>query len=380
LEILKVDCLASWIDWFADIVYLGNNLLQWLGLLGVLLASLIAGRLFSFFMQKQSKRLVNRKKESTVLGLLLASVSKPGSLLIFAAGLFSATMFLSLEVSETVDFDLAGFWTNVCRTIGILAGGWFIYRMIDIVEHFLVRWTSRTSTTLDDQLVPLVRKTLRIFVIIVAGLFIAGNVFKWDIAALLAGLGIGGLAFALAAKDMLANLFGSVTIFADRPFQMGDRIRVKGHDGEVVEVGFRSTKILTLSGHLVTLPNAVVANEAVENVSRRPYIKRSLELTVTYDTTPEKLARAVEIVKEMLAGRSEHFPPDRPGRVHFTDFNAVSLGISVTYWYTPPEWEGYLQFSHDFNMELLKRFNDEGIEFAFPTQTLYLHEAGTSEA
>ena len=369
-----LNCLG--LSWWNNL-YLGNDVFQWLGLVGMLLGILIVGKVFSYVMQAQSKRLIARSGKSTILGLMLNCLSKPGALLVFAGGLWLAAV--SLNLSSPGHTDPIEFWEHTCSTIAILSGGWFIYRLIDVIEHFLLSWTSRTSTTLDDQLVPLIRKTLRIFVVIVGGLFIAKNVFDWDIAALLAGLGIGGLAFALAAKDMLANLFGSVTIFADRPFQMGDRIRVQGHDGEVVEVGFRSTKIRTLVGHVVTLPNALVANEAVENVSKRVSIKKSFQVTVTYDTSMEKMNRAIEILKEMLSARSENFPYDCKPRVHFTDFNAASLGISVVFWYAPPEWEEFLQFCHELNMELLERFNDAGIEFAFPTQTLYVHKGGSDQ-
>ena len=137
-------------------------------------------------------------------------------------------------------------------------------------------------------------------------------------------------------------------------------------------MGFRSVRLRLFSGRLVTIPNAIVANETIENVSRRPFIRHDMTVSVTYDTAPARLQRGVEIIRQMLADRAEAFPPDKPGRVHFTEFDAASLNIAVSWWFTPPDWEPYLQFTHDFDMELLTRFNDEGIEFAFPTQTLYL--------
>ena len=209
-------------------------------------------------------------------------------------------------------------------------------------------------------------------IVVVFGIVFIADALDLDYKGILAGLGIGGLAFALAAKDMVANLFGSITIFADRPFQIGDRVTVDGRDGVVEEVGFRSTKLRTLTGYLVTVPNSVVANTTVENISARPYLKRSFDVTVTYDTSPKKMKLAVEILREMCEARSKNFAPDCSPRVFFTDFNADSLGINVTYWFAPVEWEEFLSFNHDFNMELLSRFNEEGIEFAFPTQTLYI--------
>lgn len=356
--------------------FLNNAAWQWAVLLGVLLATFIVGKIVSFILIHQGQRLIRNQRFATT-GTILRSLARPIALLIFAAGLFFAKVFMDLDNIIFTDGGgterkLLWLWTAVCETIVVIGVGWAVYRLVDVLEVFLLRLTSKTHTQLDDQLVPIVRKTLRIFVIIVAGLFIAQNIFHWNISTLLTGLGIGGLAFALAAKDTLANFFGSVTIFTDRPFQMGERIRVGNHEGIIEEVGFRSTRVRTLTGHLVTIPNSVITNSPVENISRRPYIKRSLNVTITYDTPPEKVARAVEIIREMLDARKSHFPADRPGRAYFNEFNDVSLNITVYYWYAPPEWWDYLEFTHDFNMELLRRFNEEGIEFAFPTQTLYV--------
>ncbi|MDY7010636.1 MAG: mechanosensitive ion channel family protein [Planctomycetota bacterium] len=361
--------------------FLNNAVWQWAVLLGVLLVTFIVGKIISFFLIRQGQRLI-RGERFVALGMILRSIAKPTALLIFAAGLYSARTFMRLDNVVFIDADgnektFMWLWTAVCQTIAVIAAGWCVYRLVDVLEMFLLRLTSRTHTQLDDQLVPIVRKTLRVFVIIVAGVFIAQNIFHWNIGALLAGLGLGGLAFAFAAKDTLANFFGSVTIFTDRPFQMGERVMVGDHDGIIEEVGFRSTRVRTLTGHLVTIPNSVVANSPVENVGRRPYIRRVLDVTVTYDTPPEKVARAVEIIREMLDARKDHFPADKPGRVYFNEFNPASLNIVVYYWFTPPEWWEYLEFTYDFNMELLRRFNEENIEFAFPTQTLYVK--GNSE-
>ncbi len=367
-----------------DITYLlhypivHNALWKWAALLVVLLGAFVFGRIVTFLLERQGRRL-EQHEHLEILRVLFHSAAKPVQMVFFAGGLYLAQTFLILDVHGDEPVALGPirvFWIQAANGVGALAVAWFIFRLVDVLEHMLRRWTSKTETTLDDQLVPLVRKTLRVFVVIVAGLFIAQNIFAMNIGSLIAGLGIGGLAFALAAKDSIANLFGSIVIFADRPFAMGDRIKIGSHDGTVEEVGFRSTKIRTLTGHLVTIPNSVVANEAVENIARRPSIRRVLNVTVTYDTSPAKLRRAVAILNEMLDARAEHFPADRPPRVFFSDFNADSLNIMVYYWFAPPDWWEYLAFTHDFNMELLERFNDESIEFAFPTQTLYLRPEG----
>ncbi|MCK5114530.1 MAG: mechanosensitive ion channel [Phycisphaerae bacterium] len=354
-------------NWAEDVSFLDNAALNWFAMLGCILVSMFAGKIVSFVLLNHAAR-VTRSRKHKILGMFLRSMAKPASLLIFSIGLYIGGLMIAIEE------EIQTFYDNVCETIGVIAVLWFIFKLVDIVEILLKKVTGKTETTLDDQLVPLIRKALRVFVIVVGLLYIATNIFGQDIGALLAGLGLGGLAFALAAKDTIANMFGSLTIFIDKPFKLGDRVKLKGVDGVVEEVGFRSTRLRQLNGHLTVIPNGVITNETIENVSRRPYLKRVLDVTVTYDTTPEMIRRGVEILHEMLDARADSFHPDQPYRVFFTEFNADSLSISVMYWYAPPDWWEYLAFNHDFNMELLKRFNDEGIEFAFPTQTLYLKE------
>jgi len=363
---------------------MSNELWRWAALLGLLLGALIVGKILSFFLKRRGGD-IKASGRGQFLGTLLESLAGPVNVLLVSAALYTGGYILqTTQVSTQTDGAEAvkvcelkflielPIWLKVCEALAVVALGWFTFRLVDLIEVVLSKWTSKTETTLDDQLVPLIRKALRIFVVVVVALFVIQNVFEQQIGPLVAGLGIGGLAFALAARDLLANLFGSVTIFSDRPFQLGDRIKIAGHDGMVEEVGFRSTRIRTLMGHQVVVPNSVVANEAVENIGRRPFLKRVMEIGVTYDTGPEKLQRAVEIIRQMLDARSDHFPDDMPARVYFSEFGASSLNIVVYYWYTPPDWWDYLAFNHDFNVELLRRFNEEGIEFAFPTQTVYV--------
>jgi len=169
----------------------------------------------------------------------------------------------------------------------------------------------------------------------------------------------------------IKNFFGSIVLFIDKPFEMGDRIVVDGHDGPVEEVGIRSTKIRTLDGHLVTLPNGKLADMTIQNIGKRPFIRRLFSLTVTYDTPPEKIEKGIARVKEILTDH-EGMQADFPPRVYFNDFNSDSLNIMVIYWYHPPNYWDFMLYNEKVNLQIMRAFAAEEIEFAFPTQTTYL--------
>ncbi len=261
--------------------------------------------------------------------------------------------------------------STITSVFVVIAIGWLCFCLVEVPTATYSRWSRRQKSKLTDMLVPIMRTGLRVVVFILTIVQIVQVVSDKPISSILAGLGIGGLAFALAAQDSLKHLFGSVVVFTDRPFEVGDRLVVDGHDGPVEEVGFRSTKIRTLDGHLVTVPNGDLVNKSILNISKRPFIKRQCDISITYDTPSEKIEEAIQILKDLLEnheGMDEEFPP----RVYFKDMKSDCLNLFVIYWYHPPAYWDYLAFSERFNLEVIKRFRAAGIDFAFPTQTLYL--------
>ena len=152
---------------------------------------------------------------------------------------------------------------------------------------------------------------------------------------------------------------------------LGDRVVLDGIDGPVEDIGFRSTRIRTLTGHLVAIPNEKMATINIENIGRRPSIRRLTNITITYDTPPEKVERALTIIREILENH-EGMAPDFPPRVYFNEFNDASLNILMIYWYFPPNYWDFLAFNERVNLQIMRAFEEEGIEFAFPTTTTYL--------
>lgn len=289
-----------------------------------------------------------------------------------------AVGFGSLVVGLAIGFrvlslpdQLAAPVHTALSVLSVLAIGYALYCFADVPYVLLSRRAAATESRFDDMLLTMVRKSLRITIVVLTLVQAAQMLSDKPLTSLIAGLGVGSLAVALAGQDSIKNFFGSLVILADKPFELGQRILVDGHDGVVESVGMRSTRIRTLDGNLVTFPNGELANKVIVNISRRPYIRRVMNVTIPYDTPPEKVRRAVEIVKALLENH-EGMDPSRPPRVFFNEFNPTSLNIQAIYWYHPPDHFAYMSFSERLNMELLRRFNEEGIEFAFPTQTVFV--------
>ncbi len=350
----------------------GNPVWRFGLILIVLTATLAIGKIIQILIAGYGKRLEKRIGDN-VATITLKSLSKPIFVVFFALGLYVSKICLFFNDSTGIRLAVGDAWIKIAQAVASIAVAYAIYRLVDVVEHFLIKWTSKTETKLDDMLVPVIRKSLRTTIAIVAAMFIIENVLGQDVKSILLGAGVGGIAIALAAKDTVANFFGSITIFADRPFQVDERIKIGEHDGPVESVGFRSTRIRTLSGHQVTIPNSVVANTAIENIGRRPFIRRTSNITITYDSSCEKTIKAVEIIKAILAETPEiNNIHEKQPRVYFSDFNDWSLNIYMTYWVKPPDWWLYMEVNERVNFEIKKQFEAEGIEFAFPSQTLYL--------
>lgn len=247
------------------------------------------------------------------------------------------------------------------------------YVVLKVVDLLMGMWQKRVESSqegiLDMQLFPVIRKTLKVFVIIVAALVTSQNL-GMNVTGLLASLSIGGLAVGLAAQDTLSNLFGAVAIFADKPFRIGDRIQLDSIDGTVEAIGMRSTRVRNLDGHLVAIPNRTIANASIVNISKRPNIKTVMNIGVTYDTPAQKVQRAMQIIEEIFRPH----PKTADLIVSFNKFESSSLNILVVHWWNSTNFKEYLGGFQELNLELKRRFDAEKISFAFPTQTVYLKQ------
>lgn len=337
----------------------------------LLMATFLISRLARALLQGRLKRLTQLTK-TELDDLIFASAVQPVALFIQSLGIYAALMVLFIGALPQT---MLGWLSRIALALAAGAVFWYIYRLIDVLDRYLRRLAARSDNDLDNAIVEVIRKSLKLFVVAIATATIGKYILDWNIAALLTGAGIAGLAVAFAAQDTIANLFGTFMILLDRPFRVGERVIINGVDGPVESIGFRSTRIRTLDGNLVSIPNKTTADSVIENIGRRPHIKWVSVIGLVYDTPYAKMQRAVEILRELVAnhqGMSEEFPP----RIYFSEFAAYSLNITMILWYhgvaQPLDWWEYQEWREKINFEIMRRFEAEGLEFAFPTQTVYL--------
>jgi len=256
------------------------------------------------------------------------------------------------------------------------AGVWAAYRLVDLASAWFKEKAAETENKLDDVLAPLASRILKIFVTVIGIVFIADNL-NLDVSGLLAGLGLGGLAFALAAKDMVQNLFGSITVLLDRTFVVGDWIKVGEVEGTVEKIGFRSTGVRTFYNSLITLPNSHFITADVDNMGKRRYRRLSTQFGLTYDTPSERIEAFCEGIRELV--RQHPYMRKDNFHVYLNGLGASSLDVLVYVFWETPDWATELRERHRFLLDCLRLAQRLGVEFAFPTQTLYLRQEESGE-
>lgn len=338
----------------------GNSILNLLYFGAVIIGAVIAGKILYWFFKGAARKITGSTK-TNIDDIIIDMMEEPAVLGIIIVGLFYALKFLTLPLSWKKYVE-AGF--EVLITINVI---WFVSRLVDsLIEHYVVPLTGKTDTDLDDQILPIVRKLSGVLIWSIGLLFLLNNL-GFEVTSLIAGLGIGGLAVAFAVKDMLSHFFGGVTILTDKPFKIGQRVRVAGYDGIVKEIGIRSTKITTLDGTELVVPNGTIANEVIENVSREEARKIKMIIGLEYDTSVAKLEKAKKIIRDII--KKNQSTKDE-SKVFFTEFADSSLNITVMYWIK--DQKRIFEAQDEINTAIKKEFEKAKIEMAFPTQTIYL--------
>ena len=358
-----VDKLLDLFPKMGDSKYLGLHSWQIIGILIMIFVSVIIHKIFTFVIEKIIINFLIRRGHVTVAKKYVAPVAKPLSILIIFPILLLLTPVIQLpmRINSYVMFSLKALWPVFLTLV--------VYRLVDLIGMYMTKLADKTESTLDDQLVPMIRKALKIFVIIIGILGILVNL-NIDIVPLLTGLSIGGLAFALAAQDTLKNFFGSLMIFLDKPFQIGDWITSGDIDGTVEEVGFRATRIRTFRNSLTYVPNGKIADSTVDNHGLRNYRRFYTHISITYDTPSNLINVFVEGLKEIVMKHPHTWKENY--HVYLNDMAASSLNVMFYIFFKVPTWGEELRCRHEILIEIIRLAENLGVNFAFPTTTLHM--------
>ncbi len=306
------------------------------------------------------------KTRTSVDDIFITALAKPLGWGMVLGGIHVALRVLPLP-TEPVDVD--HFVMALAKGASVVLMIWFGIRLSDGV---LGRWAEKATATdskLDDQVIPILRRTIKVFLILL-GLAMFLQNMGYSVGSLLAGLGIGGAAIAFASKDTLANLFGAIVIFLDRPFELGDWVEIGDQEGTVEEVGLRTTRIRTFANSLITMPNANLTTTPINNWSKMQKRRISITIGVTYDTPPDKVEQAVQAIRDLIAGYDD-FRQDF-WMVHFKGFGPSSQDIMVYCFTTTTVWVEFMAAQERFLLDISRRFQALGVSFAFPTQTVHV--------
>lgn len=336
---------------------------QWLGLLFIIFISFVIERALSLYLVSTIKKFL-LKNSVAPSKKLTQSLTIPLSLLVFSSIWISGINLLEFEPSGLSILTRLG---KVLFTLGVV---YLTYNVTDFFCIYLEKKTQLTDNKFDDILVPLIRKSAKTFIIVI-GVIAIGDSLTLDMKGLIAGMGIVGLGVSLAAKDTISNLFGSLTVLLDRPFLIGDWVVIdKDVEGIVEEVGLRSCRIRTFYNSVITIPNGTLTTAHIDNYGMRSHRRFTTNLSVQYDTTPEKINEFCEGIKEIIL-KQPHTQKEN-FHVYFNSMKAYSLDILLYVFFTVPTWADELKERHDLLNEILAFGNEIGVDFAFPTQTLHV--------
>lgn len=341
-------------------IILGNSIQDWAIALGIIVGTFIATKVVYWFISNIIKKLTAKTK-TNLDDVLIEKLEKPIRYSILIFGYWVAIHYLNISNSGLLSFLEGVASVSLVLTLTSTASKVFDALVTEVVLPLV----EKTEGGADNYILPVLSKAVK-GIIWTFGIIIGLDNIGFDITAMIAGLGIGGLALALAAQDSVKNIFAGIMIFVDKPFKVKERIQIQGYDGTVEEVGLRSTRIRTLDGRIVTIPNSTFTDNSVVNVTSQPSLKIVLNLGLTYDTDEDGMQKGVDILTQIVADHSTILESDCSAG--FKDFGDFSLGILFVYYVKPDAH--WLDSQNTICKEVLKRFNAAGLDFAFPTQTL----------
>ena len=340
----------------------GIALYKWIFAFLVLLTFLLLRKVFSYFIVKVLKQVVRRTK-TKIDDKLLKLIVSPARYLFIVFGLWAAINILGLHGDIIQHF---------IKSLLIVVVFWTFYNAVNIFRTEIYKFSAKFGKELSQEIGNFFVKTLKVLII---ALSVVAILQEWgiNVSAFIASLGLGGLAFALAAKDTVANLFGGLTILADKSMKLGDWIKVGSVEGIVEDIGLRTSKIRTFEKSLITVPNSYIANNPIENFSKRQNRRIMMYIGLTYDTPAKSVQNIVKEIRNMLI---EHPRIDKNLTllVYLDEFGDSSLNIFVYTFTDTADWEEYLAIKQDVMFKIMEIVERNGSSFAFPSESIYIEK------
>jgi len=350
------------IENFLNYVIFGVPLYKLALSLLVFFSFLVLRKLFIFFVIKSIKRITART-ETEIDDILLNIVSKPISFLIVVGGVYIALRIVGIE------YDII---SSVFKSLVIFVISWALYNSVVAFEGHFYKFAEKFGKEFAKEVGGFLIKISKAFIVVIGAVAVLQ---EWgiNVSALLASLGIGGLAFALAAKDTAANLFGGLTVLIDKSMKVGDWVKIGDVEGIVEDIGLRTSKIRSFEKSLIVIPNQVLANQSLENFSRRNVRRIKMTIGVTYSTTREQMVNILRDIREMLKNHPG-IAKDQLLMVYFTDFGDSSLNIFIYCFTNTAVWSEYLAIREDVNLKIMEIIEKNGASFAFPSRSIYIEQ------
>lgn len=360
---------------FFNQVYFNNSVEDYCWFLGMMLTGIIFERYLSKLMSNVLYKLIQKHSEGIDNETFYELLHKPLSWFIYLILIFTTTTHIDYpdnwNLASVDEFGVKMIIHRLYFSFLAVIITWIVTRIVDFIGLVLIKKADKTESKQDDQLIPFAIEFVKIFIYVIAIFSILGSVFNVNVASLVAGLGIGGLALALAAKESLENLLGSFTIFFDKPFVVGDLVKVGNITGTVEKVGFRSTRLRTLEKSFLTVPNKKMIDAELDNLTLRTFSRELFNIGLLYSTTQEQLHAIVNDIQKLI---DDHPHTNQDGKVRFIAFGTSSLDIMILYFVDTMNYSIFLDVKQEINYKIMQIVKNHKSDFAYPTQTIHLQK------
>ena len=358
--------MPEWIETVLNFSVVEISVSDILIIVSCIIGALLFDKLTRWMIGRLQKRLeANPKaKRSLFTGPLLTAAAKPLHALLLTLGCGLGLLIID---PPSWGVDVFRVITLILKAITIWCVVWYLLKVTDQVTEHLAHKASQTEDTLDDMMIPILRGVSK-FIIVAIGVLLVVQNMGYSVSSLIAGLGLGGAAIALAAKDTIANLFGSLVVFLDRPFDLGDWVIFNGVEGTVEEIRVRTTLVRAFDGSVVMVPNASLTSANINNMQRRELRRLDANFGVYYSTTAEQVDNIVAELKQYVQDHPETFGPNY--YIGFSGFGDSSLDIFVLVYTYKTGLAGFCEVRQQFLLEIMHTVERNGTGFAFPTRTL----------